>query len=99
MKEQQVTVVRVYLAESHGQLTKVLNDLHHEAGVKGWTVYRGISGYSHSADKVRSASLADLAIDLPATIEFYEDSAKAHAIIESCHLLSSRSTSCTGPQR
>jgi uncharacterized protein len=82
MKERQVTLVRVYLAESHGRLTKVLNYLHDEAEVKGWTVYRGISGYSHSGDKVRSVSLADLAIDLPVTIEFYEDSAKAHTIIE-----------------
>jgi uncharacterized protein len=82
MNEQKVTMVRIYLAESHGQLTKVLNYLHDEAEVKGWTVYRGISGYSHSADKVRSVSLADLAMDLPVTIEFYEDADKAHTIIE-----------------
>jgi uncharacterized protein len=82
MKEQQVTMVRIYLAESHGRLKKVLNYLHDEAEVKGWTVFRGISGYSHSAGKVRTVSLADLAIDLPVTIEFYEESSKAHAIID-----------------
>lgn len=80
-KTRSVTVVRVYLAEREGHLREVLDFLHDEAGVSGWTVYRGVSGYGRSG-RVRDLSLADLALDLPVTVEFCEDSDKVQDVLE-----------------
>lgn len=78
---QAVTVVRVYLSESEHRLDAVLAYLHDEAAVRGWTVYRGVSGYGRSG-KVRDVSLADLALDLPVTVEFFEEAGRVDAVLE-----------------
>jgi PII-like signaling protein len=80
MTERKVTVVRVYLGERDGHLHEVLAYLRDEARVRGWTVYRGVSGFGPSG-RVRTASLADLALDLPVTVEFFEAPETAAAIV------------------
>ncbi len=79
MNETEVTVVRVYLGEREGHLEDVLALLR-ERGVSGWTVYRGVSGYGQSG-KVRAASLADLSLDLPVTVEFFDARAAVDGLL------------------
>ena len=81
MKQHAVSMVRIYLSAAEGRLHHILDYLHDEADVSGWTVYRGISGYGQSG-KVRTSSLAYLSLDLPITVEFFERPDKASAIIE-----------------
>ncbi|MEQ8232610.1 MAG: DUF190 domain-containing protein [Gammaproteobacteria bacterium] len=81
MTLQDVLVVRVYLAERGGQLEALLDLLHDEAQIRGWTVYRGVSGYG-SSGRVRSARLVDLALDLPVTVEFFDAPARVEAVLE-----------------
>lgn len=74
-------MVRIYLSEAEGRLHDILEYVHDEADVSGWTVYCGIAGYGQSG-KVRTSSLAVLSLDLPITVEFFERPDKASAIIE-----------------
>ena len=72
--------MRIYLSERGGRLQPLLDYLHDSAGVAGWTVYRGVSGYGKSG-KVRAASLVDLALDLPVTIEFFDATDKVQDML------------------
>ena len=80
MKSQDVTMVRVYLTESGALFKQLLAKLHDEEQVRGVTVFRGISGFGRSG-KMHSASLLDLAIDLPLVIEFFDEPAKVQRIL------------------
>ena len=70
MNTRDLTLVRVYLAERSGKLEQLSACLQ-RAGIGGWTVFRGVEGYG-SSGKVRTASLVDLALDLPVTVEFFD---------------------------
>ena len=80
MNQHAVTMVRVYLAEKDGRLESVLAFLRDTAGVRGWTVYRAVAGYGESG-KLRSASLVDLSLDLPVTVEFFDEPGKVERIL------------------
>lgn len=81
MKPTAVTVVRVYLAEREGHLRAVLDCLRDAQGVDGWTVYRGVSGHGASG-RDRGTSLADLALDLPVTVEFFADTPALEPVLD-----------------
>jgi len=81
MKTIPVTVVRIYLTEGEGLMKKLLAQLHDEEKVRGVTVFRGIAGFGRSG-KMHSSSLLDLSLDLPVTIEFFDEPAKVKAILE-----------------
>jgi len=65
-----VRVVRIYCTEGEGRLRQTLRELH-QAGVRGVTVFRGITGYG-SSGRLHEASLLDLSLDLPLVIEFFD---------------------------
>lgn len=70
MNTRDLTLVRVYLAERSGKLEE-LGERLRDAGIGGWTVFRGVEGFG-SSGKMRTASLVDLALDLPVTVEFFD---------------------------
>jgi PII-like signaling protein len=80
MNHSDVTMVRIYLTESEGLLKPILTKLHDEEKVRGVTVFRGISGFGASGT-MHSASLLDLALDLPLVVEFFDEPAKVRAIL------------------
>jgi len=80
MTAREATLVRIYLREAENLLDKVIKYLHDEAKVCGVTVLRGIEGFSEDGT-VRTVSLLNLSLDLPLIVEFYDDPAKAHAVI------------------
>lgn len=55
--------------------------LHDEEGVRGVTVFRGISGFGNKG-KIHSSSLLDLATDLPVVVEFFDEPDKVDSIID-----------------
>lgn len=71
MKTIDVTVVRIYISEKSKLLTPIMKYLHDVVKVRGVTVFRAISGYG-DAGVQHTASLMDLALDLPLTIEFFD---------------------------
>lgn len=71
MKLGDVTVVRIYLTEGEGRLGELVRRLHDEEGVRGVTVYRGISGYG-SSGTMHESRWPELAADLPLTLEFFD---------------------------
>lgn len=81
MSDSQVLMVRVYLTERTGQLKELMAYLHDESKVKGVTAFRGIAGFG-KLGHMHSASLLDLSFDLPIVLEFFDEPARALAIIE-----------------
>lgn len=77
-EDTKVLVVRVYLTE-HG-FHPILEYLTQQAGVRGLTVFRGISGVG-SSGKLHAASLLDLSLDLPVVVEFFDTPAKVTACL------------------
>lgn len=81
MAHQQVTIARIYLHEGEHLLSKIMNILHDEERVAGVTVLRGITGFGKDG-KVRTSSLADLSLDSPLVVEFYDAPDWVDAAIE-----------------
>lgn len=81
MTTTEVTIVRIYLSESSGNLETLLKRLHDWEKVKGVTVFRGITGYGESGNE-HTARFADLSLDLPIVVEFFDDPEKVATIIE-----------------
>lgn len=81
MKTIEVIVVRVYLSEAEAHLKTLLKRLSDWGKVRGVTVFRGIAGFGRSGT-VHSSSLLDMSLDLPVVIEFFDEPAKAQAMVE-----------------
>ena len=71
MKTIDVLMVRIYITESSHLLQKIIPFLKDEIKVRGITVFRAISGFGESGS--HTSSLIDLSLDLPLTIEFFDD--------------------------
>lgn len=82
MKEQTVTMVRIYVRESEHLLEKMVKFLHDDTEVSGVTVLRGIEGFSDGG-QIHPSFLIDLSLDLPLVIEFFDDPARVEAVIHS----------------
>ncbi len=81
MNWETVTVVRVYLTEADKTLEPLLKRLHDQEKVRGVSVFRAVSGFGGSG-VVHTASLVDLSLDLPVTVEFFDQPEKVDAILE-----------------
>ena len=71
MKTVDVLMVRIYITESSHLLNKIIDYLKQDAKIRGISVFRAISGFGESGD--HTSSLVDLSLDLPITIEFFDD--------------------------
>lgn len=80
MSQMAVTFSRIYLHEGQHLLKAVLTLLHDEEQISGVTVLRGISGFGEHGE-IHTASLVDLSIDLPLSIEFYDEPEKVIRVI------------------
>lgn len=80
MKTCDVLVARIYVMESSHLLKPVLSYLKDEAGIRGISVFRAISGSGKSG--THQASFLDLSLDLPLTIEFFDDKEKVQIALE-----------------
>ena len=69
-----IVVVRVYITESSYLLNKIVIYLKKEAGIRGVSVFRAISGYGETGE--HGGSCIDLSLDLPLTIEFFDSKDK-----------------------
>lgn len=81
MNRVEARMVRVYLNESDHSMARLLKCLHDELKVCGVTVVRGIAGYGASG-VVHTASLVDLAADLPLILEFFDRPERVERAIE-----------------
>ncbi|HFD79432.1 MAG TPA: DUF190 domain-containing protein [Gammaproteobacteria bacterium] len=81
MSWETVTFVRVYLTEANHTLEPLLKRLHDREKVRGVTVFRAQAGFGGSG-VVHTASLVDLSLDLPVTVEFFDRPDKVEVIIE-----------------
>jgi PII-like signaling protein len=79
MTTKNVTVVRVYIMESSDLLSKIVHYLKDEANIRGYSVFRAISGFGETGN--HSSSLLDLSLNLPLVVEFFENDIKAKAAI------------------
>lgn len=80
MKMEEVIVVRIYITESSALLPQIVTYLKKEAGIRGVSVFRAISGYGDTG--VHSVNLVDLSLDLPLTIEFFDVKNKIDTALE-----------------
>ncbi|MEA2078885.1 MAG: DUF190 domain-containing protein [Pseudomonadota bacterium] len=81
MKWETVTFVRIYLTEADRTLELLLKKLHDQEKVRGVTVFRAMSGFGGSG-VIHTASLVDLSLNLPVTVEFFDSPDKVDAILE-----------------
>ncbi len=81
MNWETVTFVRVYLTEADRTLEPLLKRLHDQEKVRGVSVFRAMSGFGGSG-VVHTATLVDLSLDLPVTVEFFDLPEKVDAILE-----------------
>ncbi|HHJ14409.1 MAG TPA: DUF190 domain-containing protein [Gammaproteobacteria bacterium] len=81
MNWETVTFVRLYLTEADHSLEPLLKRLHDDEKVRGVTVFRAVSGFGGSG-RLHTASLVDLSLDLPVTVEFFDVPEKVEAILE-----------------
>ena len=80
MKTLDVMVVRIYITESSQLLNKIISYLKTEANIKGFTVFRAISGFGETGN--HTSSLLDLSLNLPLAIEFFDQEDKVKIALE-----------------
>jgi PII-like signaling protein len=80
MSQKEVVIARIYLHEAQHLLKKIIGFLHDDEHVSGVTVLRGIAGFGDSG-KIHTASLVDLSLDSPLTVEFYAEPEKSQVAI------------------
>ena len=81
MNWESVTFIRIYLTEADKTLEPLLKKLHDQEKVRGVTVFRAMSGFGGSG-VIHTASLVDLSLDLPLTVEFFDSPDKVNCILE-----------------
>ena len=80
MKTIDVVMVKIYTTESSKLLKPILEYLKKEAHIRGVSVFRAIRGYGESGS--HASSLIDLSLDLPLTIEFFDEKDKIDIALE-----------------
>ena len=80
MKTIDVIVVKIYITEASKLLKPTLEYLKTEADIRGVSVFRAISGYGDTGN--HASSLMDLSLDLPLTIEFFDEKNKINLALE-----------------
>ena len=81
MKSSEVTVVRIYLTEGETQLNSLVKRLRDWEKLRGVTVFRGIAGFGDSG-AIHGMQLADLSLNMPIVIEFFDSTEKINEILE-----------------
>jgi PII-like signaling protein len=81
MIEREVLMIRVYLSEHEGKLSKVLSLLHDDLKVRGLSVFRAMTGYGNSG-RWHTSNLVDLSLDLPVVVEFCDEPGLARPALE-----------------
>lgn len=81
MNWETVTFVRIYCMEADKRLEHLLKRLHDVEKVRGVSVFRAVSGFGGSG-VVHTASLVDLSLALPVTVEFFDRPEKIDDILE-----------------
>lgn len=71
MKTIDVLMVRIYITEASHLLSTIIDYLKKDVKIRGISVFRAISGFGETGN--HTASLVDLSLDLPLTIEFFDD--------------------------
>ncbi|WP_455217087.1 DUF190 domain-containing protein [Kaarinaea lacus] len=86
IKNTDVLVARVYLTEAKAHLESLVKKLNDDHKVQGVTVFRGIAGFGKSGH-IHSSSLLDMSLDLPMVVEFFDEPAKAQALVDELYEL------------
>lgn len=71
MKTVDVTMVRIYITEASHLLKQIISYLKSDVNIRGISVFRAISGFDDTGN--HTSSLIDLSLDLPLTVEFFDD--------------------------
>jgi uncharacterized protein len=71
MKTIDVVIVRIYITEASHLLDKIVDYLKKDAKIRGVSVFRAISGFGETGN--HTASLIDLSLNLPLTVEFFDN--------------------------
>lgn len=80
MKTVDVIFVKIYITESSHMLNTIVSYLKNEAKIRGISVFRAISGFGDTGN--HTASLIDLSLDLPLSIEFFDSQDKIEPALE-----------------
>jgi len=80
-KNNNITMVRIYLTEGETQLKTLIRRLRDWEKLRGLTVFRGITGFGQSGE-IHGADFMDLSLHLPVVVEFFDEKEKISEIWE-----------------
>jgi len=80
VKLDKVIMVRIYLTESEKETKSIVDFLKNETNIRGMSIFRAISGYGETG--VHTSSWVDLSLDLPITIEFFDNSEVINLVLD-----------------
>jgi len=86
MNLSEVTIVRIYLTEGETQLNSLVKRLRDWEKLRGVTVFRGIAGFGHTG-VMHGMQLADLSLNMPIVIEFFDTPDKINEILTHLELV------------
>ncbi|MDF1677637.1 MAG: DUF190 domain-containing protein [Legionellaceae bacterium] len=75
-----IVIARIYLTESSPMLDDILDYLRGDADIRGFSVFRAVRGFGDTGEQ--ASRLIDVSLNLPLIIEFFDEEAKSHRIIE-----------------
>ncbi len=84
IKQQLVTLVRVYTDDNNGHIATMLEKLHQRDDVIGTTIFRGVAGFGDQG-RIHQSSLLDLSAHLPVVVELYHKSDRSEELINFIH--------------
>jgi PII-like signaling protein len=84
IKQQKITLIRIYTDDSNGHINQMLEQLHQRDDVNGATIFRGIAGFGKEG-RIHQSSLLDLSSQLPIVIELFHKSTQSEELINFIH--------------
>jgi len=77
----EIKIARVYLREGDASFKELIHLLKEVEKVRGFTLFRGFDGMGASG---QAGHLADLSLQMPTVVEFFDHPDRVDAIIEAC---------------
>ncbi len=80
LKTSEIIIARIYLTEESHTLDNIIEYLRDTAKIRGFSVFRAIRGFGDTGE--HASRLIDVSLNLPLIVEFFDDEATMHRIIE-----------------
>ena len=81
MRTSEVGILRVYLTKGERELNELMGFLREKEEVRGFTIFRGVSGFGPSG-QTHISDLSASSLELPLVIEMFDEPGKIQRIMK-----------------